>query len=127
MTEAKLKEREMDEDLVNSLLGKTSPSKDEAPPPLRPQEIIKGTANHYQITAKQIRGLGRKRQLVTPRHVAMYLLRIDYKLPLTEIGVLFSNRDHTTVMHAVEKVTGQLKDSVTLREDVGEIRKVLYQ
>ncbi len=88
--------------------------------------MIKGIAGYYQISSKQMRGAGRKRVLVTPRHVAMYMLRVDYNLPLTEIGELFSNRDHTTVMHAVEKITGQLKDSGPLRTDVHDIRKSLY-
>lgn len=125
-TEATLREREIDDPLIQALLGKTGISKDDAPPPLRPLEIIRGVARYYDITTKQLKGKRRKKQFVKPRHVAMYLLRVDYKLPLAEIGAIFSNRDHTTVMHAVEKITHQLKDRESLRLDLNEVRKDLY-
>jgi chromosomal replication initiator protein len=126
MTEATLKHQTITIDLVKSLLGTTSPTKDEAPPPLRPLEIVRGVADHYQLSPKDIRGVGRRQSIATPRHVAMYLLRVDYNLPFEEIGGVFSNRDHTTVMHAVDKITDLLKDSEALRMDVSTIRKHLY-
>jgi chromosomal replication initiator protein len=125
-TEAQLRQRPIDDALVESLLGKTRLRKDEAPPPLRPLEVIRGVATYYQLPTKQLQGKRRTKQVVRSRHVAMYLLRIDYKLPLTEIGTLFSDRDHTTVMHAVDKITKQLKDEESLRVDVGQVRKTLY-
>jgi chromosomal replication initiator protein len=125
-TEIMLKHRTLDVSLIQSLLGKTQLIKDDSPPPLRPLEVMKGVARYFDITPKQLRGERRVKQLVTPRHIAMYLLRVDYKLPLTEIGLLFTNRDHTTVMHAVDKITTLLKDQESLRMNVGEIRKLLY-
>lgn len=126
MTEVQFKHQELNEDLVRSLLGTTTPPSDSAPPPLRPLEVVRGVAAHYRLTPAQVRGAGRKQTLVTPRHVAMYLLRVDYNLPYTEIGEVFSGRDHTTVMHAVTKITQDLTDSQSLRLDLSQIRKGLY-
>lgn len=129
-TETSLHKKTLTQELVLSLLGKTAGSGEGgaagAPPPLRPFELIKGVADHFGINIKQLRGSGRSQKLVIPRHIAMYLLRVDYRMPLMEIGELFSGRDHTTVMHAVEKVAQQLQELETLRLDVGEVRKHLY-
>jgi chromosomal replication initiator protein len=125
-TEVSLKERQIDEALIEALLGKTSLNKDESPPPLRPLEVVRGVAKYYQLSTKDLQGKRRTRGVVTPRHIAMYLLRIDYQLPLMEVAGIFSGRDHTTVMHAVEKITRQLKDQENLRMDVAEVRKMLY-
>lgn len=129
MTENNLHKRPLNQELVLSLLGKTAAAENQdalAMPPLRPLEVVRGVADHFGINIKLLRGTGRTQKLVVPRHIAMYLLRLDYRLPLMEIGEIFSGRDHTTVMHAVEKITQQLQDSETLRLDVGEVRKRLY-
>lgn len=125
-TEVQLKQRSIDLTLIEALLGKTSLNKDEAPPPLRPLEIIRGVAKYYQISTKELQGKIRRKGLVLPRHVAMYLLRVDYQLPLMEVAHLFSGRDHTTVMHAVDKITRKLTEEENLRMDVAEVRKMLY-
>jgi chromosomal replication initiator protein len=127
MTESKLKSQPVTDELVKSLLNSTSTLKDDALPPRRPMEIIKGVATYFHLSPKDLKGPGRKQTLVTPRHIAMYILRIDYQLPLTEVGDLFSGRDHTTVIHAVDKITEQLKDSEALRLDMANIRKSLYK
>lgn len=126
MSESKLKNRDVTEGLVTGLLGTSMTDDEKTPPPLRPLEIVRGVAAYYEQQAKEVRGKGRSRNLVRPRHMAMYLLRVDYNLPLTDIGEFFSNRDHTTVMHAVDKITQRLKDSEELRIDLSELRRDLY-
>lgn len=125
-TEAQLRKRPINDSLIQALLGKANLQKDDAPPPLRPLEVMRGVAGYFDIPTKELKGKRRQKQFVKPRHLAMYLLRIDYKLPLAEIGMLFSDRDHTTVMHAVEKISKQLKDRESLRLDLNEVRKQLY-
>jgi len=56
----------------------------------------------------------------------MYLLRSDLKTPLMEIGRLLGDRDHTTIMYGVEKITSLLPKSEDLRVDIMGIRKKLY-
>lgn len=125
-SESKLKNQPINAEFVESVIGKSVTKPLSTPPPLRPSELTKGVARYFELTLKQIRGKGRSRYLVGPRHIAMYLLRIDYNLPLTDIGDYFSGRDHTTVMHAVEKITRNLQESDSLRIDVTKVRKSLY-
>jgi chromosomal replication initiator protein len=127
VTQSMFKKQTITSDLIAALLGKTATADSLRPPPLRPMEILRGVADFYQIKPKIITGSIRRREIVMPRHVAMYLMRVDFQLPLAEIGAFFSGRDHTTIMHAVEKITRELKDSVGLRSEVEGIRSRLYR
>lgn len=75
-----------------------------------PEMILREVSNFYTIPVEKLRGSGRSREMVQPRQVAMYLVRklTDYSLP--EIGKVFS-RDHTTVLHSINKVEEYLKTS----------------
>lgn len=123
-----LHKRELNNDLILSLLGKNPITNTESinPPPMRPMELMKKIADYFGVPLKGLRGSGRSQRLVTPRHISMYLLRVDYRLPLMEIGDLFSGRDHTTIMHAVEKIAQQLQTSESLRLDIASVRRELY-
>jgi chromosomal replication initiator protein len=125
--QALFRKQEVTSELVAGVLGKSIPSDGQRPPPLRPMEVLRGVSEYFHIKTKILQGPMRKREIVTPRHLAMYLMRVDYKLPLTEIGVLFSGRDHTSIMHAVDKITNNLKDSSSLRTDLENLRGVLYR
>jgi chromosomal replication initiator protein len=125
-TQAQLKKTPITSSLIQSLLN-IKVSSPNSPPPLRPIEIVRGVARHFELSTKDIQGKGRSRRLVTPRHIAMYLLRVDYGLPLEEVGGLFSHRDHTTVMHAVDKIGQELRDKESLRLDLTTLRDVLYK
>ena len=76
--------------------------------PVDHNRIIKACAEHFGVTLKDITNGGRTKQLALARQVAMYLLRATLSLSLKEIGGLFDNKDHTTVMHAIKRV-GDLK------------------
>ena len=67
-------------------------------------EVVQTTADFFGVTTEQIRGSGRARDIVLPRQVAMYLTRELTGHSLPEIGQYFG-RDHSTVMHAINKVT----------------------
>ena len=72
--------------------------------PLDHNKIISACASLYGMTVADITGPRRTKLLALARQVAMYLMRTYLKLSLKEIGYYFGNRDHTTVMHAVEKI-----------------------
>jgi len=63
-------------------------------------------------------GDSRARPVALPRQILMYLLRTQYNLPLEEVGRLIGGRDHTTVMHAVDKITNLVSTNVKIREDI---------
>jgi chromosomal replication initiator protein len=72
--------------------------------PVDRETIIDNTADEFGIPTADIKGSRRTKQLALARQVAMYLLRKKLDLSLKEIGFCFGGRDHTTVMHAIEKV-----------------------
>jgi chromosomal replication initiator protein len=88
---------------------------------ITPQMIIEATANRYGFTIDAICGPSRTRPLVTARQIAMYLVRnlTDYSYPA--IARVFGGRDHTTVIHAVDKITGQMKERRQIYEQVTDL------
>jgi len=87
-----------------------------------PDIILAATALNYGFSVEAICGPSRTRPLVTARQVAMYLVRelTDYSYPA--IARVFGGRDHTTVIHAVDKITTQMKERRQIFDQVTEIR-----
>jgi chromosomal replication initiator protein len=88
---------------------------------ISPQFILETTAASYGFSVDAICGPSRTRPLVTARQVAMYLTRqlTDYSYPA--IGRVFGKRDHTTVIHAVDKISGQMQERRQIYEQVTEL------
>jgi chromosomal replication initiator protein len=88
---------------------------------ITPQMILEATSDRFGFTIDAICGPSRTRPLVTARQVAMYLVRnlTDYSYPA--IARVFGGRDHTTVIHAVEKITGQMKERRQIYEQVTDL------
>ncbi len=93
----------------------------EEPRRVTPQMILEATANSYGFTVEALCGPSRTRPLVTARQVAMYLVRnlTDYSYPA--IARIFGGRDHTTVIHAVEKITNQMKERRQIYQQVTDL------
>jgi chromosomal replication initiator protein len=93
----------------------------EEPRRITPQMILDATAASYGFSVDAICGPSRTRPLVTARQVAMYLVRnlTDYSYPA--IARVFGGRDHTTVIHAVDKITTQMKERRQIYEQVTEL------
>ncbi len=87
-----------------------------------PRTILSRTARHFSFKAKELCGKSRKAELVTARHIAMYLLRKDLDLPLMKIGNLLGGRDHTSVMYAIEKIEREYSNNQTIRGEITQIR-----
>lgn len=85
-------------------------------------DVLRQVASHYNMPPEVIRGSGRVREVVVPRQVAQYLIRelTDHSLP--EIGQFFG-RDHSTVMHAISKVTEQLGKDAEVTASVTLLRR----
>jgi len=73
--------------------------------PVNHGRIIQACADNFGVSLREITSGGRTKQLALARQVAMYLLRSTLSLSLKEIGALFGNKDHTTVMHAIKRVS----------------------
>lgn len=94
---------------------------------LRPQEVISLVSKHFDLKNKQVVGKSRKSELVKARHITMYLLREEMGMTLQRIAKLIGDRDHTTVMHAVEKIEDEMIDNRLLRSDVMEMKQKIYK
>lgn len=92
---------------------------------LTPQVGIDLVASHYHVSATDLLGKGRSRQIAWPRQVAMYLLREETEISLAQIGVALGGRDHTTVMHGCDQVTETLKHDEHLRREIDSLRTAL--
>lgn len=85
---------------------------------LSPQGIIKLATEMFKVSQDELTGQCRKQELVMPRHITMYAMREHTDLSYPAIGTFFSNRDHSSVMHAVSKVTKQIKEKREVYEFV---------
>lgn len=92
---------------------------------IRSDDVIAAVLAHYQMSEKDLFGRQRKREIVLPRQVAMYLLREETDSSLSEIGAILGGRDHTTVIHGIEKIENLLQTDVNLRAQLMNIRESL--
>jgi chromosomal replication initiator protein len=95
-------------------------------PTITPEAIVDAVADFYHFSPNEVRGPRRVRPLVTARHVAMFLMRDllpDYSYPM--IARIFDDRNHTTVISAVEKIRGQMAERQQLYDQVTLLRRQL--
>ena len=93
---------------------------------ITPSQVIETVSKFYNISVPEIVSASRSRELVQPRQVAMYLIRQETDASLPEIGGLLGGRDHTTVIHGVERIKERLENEEQLRRDVMSVREQLY-
>jgi len=89
------------------------------------QEIQKKVAEHWNIRVSEMSSARRSRNIARPRQVAMYLAKQLTSKSLPDIGRHFGDRDHTTVMHAVSRVTALMAADAAFAEDVELLRRML--
>jgi len=89
------------------------------------QEIQKRVAEHWNIRIAEMSSARRSRNIARPRQVAMYLAKQLTSKSLPDIGRHFGDRDHTTVMHAVARVTALMTTDAAFAEDVELLRRML--
>jgi chromosomal replication initiator protein len=85
--------------------------------------IMKVVSRYYDITPDQLTTQKRSRDVTYPRQVAMYLCRELTGMSLPRIGQVFGGRDHTTVMHACEKIQEELEKNNELRRAITELKR----
>jgi chromosomal replication initiator protein len=85
------------------------------------QDIIEEVARYFSISPEELCSASRSRQLVNARQIAMYLTRELTDLSLPRIGRAFGNRDHSTVMHATQKITGLMTERRATYDQVQEL------
>ena len=89
---------------------------------LTPITIRDKVASGWGVSVDSLTSKKRTKELTVPRQVAMYLIRELLDLPLVEIGKLFGGRDHSTVIHSIQKVEDDLRNDETFRTKVQTVR-----
>jgi len=82
------------------------------------QQII---ANNYNISIDDLKSKKRSSNIALPRQIAMYICRTHLNEPLQKIGIEFGGKDHTTVMHSVEKITNKIKQNINFQLEIDKI------
>jgi chromosomal replication initiator protein len=107
------------EELIKDLLGFS------ARPKVGVEQIKSIVATHFGLSPDDLEGASRKKNLVYPRMLAMYFARKNTKLSLSEIGQAFGGRDHSTVIHANNKIIDLIESDPHVQRDVVNIEKIL--
>lgn len=90
------------------------------------KKIAQFVAEHYNITIDDLIKQSRKKEVVKPRQIAMYLARKELNSSFPTIGEFFGGRDHTTVMHAVEKIENLINAESGSKQEIDGILEKLY-
>lgn len=93
--------------------------------PLSTETIIEQVAHYYQVTPNDIKGKKRVKSIVYPRQIAMYLSRELTELSFPKIGEGFGNKNHTTVIHAYEKIRDELTYDSNLKQEIEQLKSRL--
>ena len=86
------------------------------------KNVLSIVSDYYRISTIDLISKKRTTKYVFPRQVAMYLIKIIYDLPYKKIGTYFNNRDHSTVMHSVEKITNEIEMDKNVKNDVEKLK-----
>lgn len=90
------------------------------------EEIVRRVAQYYDVTEKSIYEKTRRKEVVRPRQVIMYILREEFNISYPSIGEKLGGRDHTTVIHSCEKVKQEILRSSSLEQELEHIRSLVH-
>ena len=121
MAFAKLEKKEVTLELAEQAL-KDIISPDEKKV-ITPEYIISMVAEHFDVTVEDLSGNKRNSKIVTPRQIAMYLCREIISTPLKSIGKSLGNRDHTTIMHGIDKIEKEISNDENLKNTIETLKK----
>jgi chromosomal replication initiator protein len=93
---------------------------------VQPQNVIEAISQYFNISTKELIEKGRKKEIAYARHIAMYLMRSELSISYPSIGNQFGGRDHTTALHAYEKINREIETNEKVREDVAILRERIY-
>lgn len=121
MASAKLEKKEVTLELAEQAL-KDIISPDEKKV-ITPEYIISVVAEHFNVTVNDIIGNKRNSKIVIPRQISMYLCREITSTPLKTIGKCLGNRDHTTIMHGIDKIVNEINSDDNLKNTIDILTK----
>ncbi len=107
-------------EIKNLIKNNTKPKKN-----ISIKDVIKLISNFYNVNEESVYDKTRKKEVVKPRQVIMYILREDFNVSFPSIGEKMGGRDHTTVIHSCDKVKEDLKTNTMLMEEISQIRAMM--
>lgn len=95
---------------------------------ITPKDILAAVSKFYDINIKELIGKGRKKELVGPRQITIYLMREEIHTSYPTIGQEVGGRDHTTAMHAYNKITKEIKEKENekIKQEIESIKQLIY-
>ncbi len=88
-------------------------------------DIVGAVCKYYKISTDDIFSKKKTKNIVEPRMIAIYLITELLSLPLSQIGEMFGGRDHTTIIHARDKITDEIKSNTRIRISVADIKNMI--
>lgn len=89
------------------------------------KEVVQKVSEFFDVDENSIYEKTRRKEIVRPRQLIMYILRNDFGVSYPSIGQKLGGRDHTTVIHSCEKIKRELKNNPTLEQEINQIRTIL--
>ncbi|MBI3750313.1 MAG: chromosomal replication initiator protein DnaA [Chloroflexi bacterium] len=93
---------------------------------ITPERIAKAVSEYYGVGLDALRGQKRDKAIVVPRQIAMFLMREETDVSLLRIGAELGGRDHSTVLHACDKITRESSANDELRREIAAVRELIY-
>ncbi len=119
--QSQLRERELNiQEIRNLIKTNIAPKKN-----ISVKEIVKTVAGFYNIEESSIYEKTRRKEVVKPRQLIMYILREDFNVSYPSIGEKLGGRDHTTVIHSCEKIKNNLKTDNLLAQELEQIKSII--
>src|SRR3989338_1099111 len=87
------------------------------------QDVLEGVSSYFSVSVQDMLGQSRVREVLIPRHIAMYMGKKFLRMSFVRLGETFSNRDHTTVMHAVGKIENKIQEDAQLLRELRTIER----
>jgi chromosomal replication initiator protein len=91
-----------------------------------PERIAQAVSDYYSVDLDTLKGQKRDRAIVMPRQIAMYLMRAETEVSLLRIGQELGGRDHSTVLHACDKIDRESQENEELRRELAAVREIIY-
>ena len=91
-----------------------------------PERIAKAVSDYYSVPMEALQGQKRDKAIVMPRQIAMFLMREETDVSLLRIGAELGGRDHSTVLHACDKITREVATNDELRREIAAVRELIY-
>jgi chromosomal replication initiator protein len=91
-----------------------------------PERIARAVSDYYSVPMDVLQGQKRDKAIVMPRQIAMFLMRAETDVSLLRIGAELGGRDHSTVLHACDKITREVANNDDLRREIAAVRELIY-